>query len=79
MNIASAVEEPALQADFFDEKGILKEYKPKSMYVLSGTSDDKPIMIEFGCGLTPLSFDRKLTPPSRYKCRHECYQQENFH
>ena len=61
MNIASAVEEPALQADFFDEKGILKEYKPKSMYVLSGTSDDKPIMIEFGCGLTPLSFDRKLT------------------
>ena len=23
--------------------------------------DDKPIMIEFGCGLTPLSFDRKLT------------------
>ena len=61
MNIASAVEEPALQADFFDEKGIPKEYKPKSMYVLSGTSDDKPIMIEFGCGLTPLSFDRKLT------------------
>ena len=31
------------------------------MYVLSGTSDDKPIMIEFCCGLTPLSFDRKLT------------------
>ena len=31
------------------------------MYVLSGTSDDKPIMIEFGCGLTPVSFDRKLT------------------
>ena len=61
MNIASTVEEPALQADFFDEKGVLKEYRPKSMYVLSGTSDDKPIMIEFGCGLTPLSFDRKLT------------------
>ena len=61
MNIASAVEEPALQADFFDEKGLLKEYHPKSMYVLSGTSSDKPIMIEFGCGLTPLSFDRKLT------------------
>ena len=61
MNIASAVEEPALQADFFDEKGLLKEYQPKSMYVLSGTPDDKPIMIEFGCGLTPLSFDRKLT------------------
>ena len=60
MNIVSAVEEPALQADFFDEKGLLKEYQPKSMYVLSGTSDDKPIMIEFGCGLTPLSFDRKL-------------------
>ena len=61
MNIASAVEEPALQADFFDEKGVLKEYRPKSMHVLSGTSDDKPIMIEFGCGLTPVSFDRKLT------------------
>ena len=61
MIIASAVEEPALQADFFDEKGVLKEYRPKSMCVLSGTSDDKPIMIEFGCGLTPLSFDRKLT------------------
>ena len=26
MNIASAVEEPAIQADFFDEKGVLKEY-----------------------------------------------------
>ena len=61
MNIASAVEEPALQADFFDEKGLLKEYQPKSMHVFSGTSNDKPIMIEFGCGLTPLSFDRKLT------------------
>ena len=61
MNIASAVEEPALQADFFDEKGLLKEYQLKSMNVLSGTSNDKPIMIEFGCGLTPLSFDRKLT------------------
>ena len=61
MNIASAVEEPAFQADFFDEKGLLKEYQPKSMHILAGTSDDKPIMIEFGCGLTPLSFDRKLT------------------
>ena len=61
MNIASAVEEPAFQADFFDEKGLLKEYQPKSMHVLSGTSNDKPIMIGFGCGLTPLSFDRKLT------------------
>ena len=61
MNIASAVEEPALQADFFNEKGLLKEYQPKSMHVLSGTSNDKPIMIEFGCELTPLSFDRKLT------------------
>ena len=60
MNIATAVKEPALQADFFDEKGLPKEYQPKPMYVLSGTSDDKPIMVEFGCGLTPLSFDRKL-------------------
>ena len=61
MNIASTVEEPALQADFFDEKGLLKEYQPKSMHVLSGTPNDEPILIEFGCGLTPLSFDRKLT------------------
>ena len=61
MNIASAVKEPALQADFFGEKGLLKEYQLKSMHILTGTSDDKPIMIEFGCGLTPLSFDRKLT------------------
>ena len=61
MNIASAVEEPSLQADFFDEKGLLKEYQPKSMHVLSGSSNDKPIMIELGCGLNPLSFDRKLT------------------
>ena len=61
INIASAVKEPALQADFFDEKGLLKEYQPKSMNVPAGTPNDKPIMIEFGCGLTPLSFDRKLT------------------
>ena len=61
MNIASAAKEPALQADLFNEKGLLKEYQLKSMHVLSGTSSDKPIMIEFGCGLTPLSFDRKLT------------------
>ena len=63
MNIAAAVKEPALNADFFDEKGFSKEYRskqPKQMNVLSGTSNDKPIMIEFGCGLTPLSFDRKL-------------------
>ena len=61
MNIAAAVEEATLNADFFDEKGLLKEYQPKQMNVLSGTSNDRPIMIEFGCGLTPLSFDRKLT------------------
>ena len=61
MNIAAAVEETAVHVDFFDEKGLLKEYQPKQMNVLSGISTDKPIMIEFGCGLTPLSFDRKLT------------------
>ena len=60
MNVAAAVEEPALNADFFNEKSYPKEYKPKQMNVLSGTSNDRPIMIEFGCGLTPLSFDRKL-------------------
>ena len=61
MNIAAAVKEATLNADFFDEKGLLKEYQPKQMNVLSGTSNDRPIMIEFGCGLTLLSFDRKLT------------------
>ena len=62
MNIASAVKETALNADFFDEKGLLKEYQPKQMNVLSGrNSTDKPVFIEFGCGLAPLSFDRKLT------------------
>ena len=60
MNVAAAFEGTALNADFFDEKGLLKEYQPKQMNVLSGSSNDKPIMIEFGCGLTPLSFDRKL-------------------
>ena len=60
MNVAAAVKEAALNADFCDEKGLLKEYQPKQMNVLSGRSNDKPIMIEFGCGLTPLSFDRKL-------------------
>ena len=63
MNIAVAVKGAALSADFFDEKSLLKEYQlqPKQMNVLSGTSSDKPIMIEFGCGLAPLSFDGKLT------------------
>ena len=60
MNIAAAVKGTPLEADFFNDKGLLKEYQPKQMNVLSGTSNDRPIMIEFGCGLTPLSFDRKL-------------------
>ena len=51
MNVAAAVEETALNADFCNEKGFLKEYQPKQMNVLSGRSTDKPIMIEFGCGL----------------------------
>ena len=61
MNIAAAVGGNPSEADFFNEQGLLKEYQPKVMNVLSGTSSDKPIMIEFGCGLTPLSIDRKLT------------------
>ena len=60
MNVAAAVGGTPSEADFFDEQGLLKEYQPKVMNVLSGISSDKPIMIEFGCGLTPLSFDRKL-------------------
>ena len=60
MNVAAAVGGNPSEADFFDEQGLLKQYQPKNMNVLSGTSSDKPIMIEFGCGLTPLSFDRKL-------------------
>ena len=61
MNIATAVKETPLNVDFFDEKGLLKEYQPKQMNVLSGRSTDRPVMIEFGCDLTPLSFNRKLT------------------
>ena len=60
MNVAAAVKEAALNTDFFDEKGLLKEYQLKQMNALSGRSTDKPIMIEFGCGQTPLSFDGKL-------------------
>ena len=62
MNVATAIEDQPLSADFFDEKGLTKEYKQKQMNVLIGSdmSQDKPIMIEFGCRLTPLSFDRKL-------------------
>ena len=61
MNVAAAVGGTPSEADFFDEQGLLKEYQPKVMNVLSGISSDKPIMIEFGCGLTPLSINRKLT------------------
>ena len=61
MNVAAAVGGNPSEADFFDEQGLLKEYQPKVMNVLSGTSSDKPTMIEFGCGLTALSIDRKLT------------------
>ena len=60
MNIAAAVGGIPSEADFFDEQGLLKEYQPKVMNVLSGVSSSKPIMIEFGCGLTPLSINRKL-------------------
>ena len=60
MNVAAAVRGIPPEADFFDEQGLLKEYQPKVMNVLSGTSSSKPMMIEFGCGLTPLSIDRKL-------------------
>ena len=56
MNIASAVKETALNADFFNEKGLLKEYQPKQMNVLSGRSTDRPIMIEFGCGFNSSFF-----------------------
>ena len=59
MNIAAAVGGTPSEADFFNEQGLLKEYQPKNMNVFSGTSSDKPIMIEFGCGLTPFSFDKK--------------------
>ena len=48
------------------------------MNILSGRSTDKPIMIEFGCGLTPLSFDRKMTLQADTGARCECYQQEDF-
>ena len=60
MNVAAAVGGTPSEADFFDEQGLLKEYQPKVMNVLSGISSSKPIMIEFGYGLTALSIDRKL-------------------
>ena len=60
MNVATAVGGTPSEADFFDEQGLLKEYQPKVMNVLSGISSSKPIMIEFGCGLTPFLIDRKL-------------------
>ena len=40
MNIASAVKNPALQADFFDEKGLLKEYQLKPMTMQIDTGAD---------------------------------------
>ena len=61
MNVAAAVGGNLSEADFFDEQGLLKEYQPKVMNVLTGISSSKPILIEFGCGLTPLSINRKLT------------------
>ena len=62
MNIAATVEDSPMNADFFDEKGLPKEYQLKQMNVLSDrSSSDRPVCIEFGCGLTPLSFDRKFT------------------
>ena len=62
MNITAAVKESPINADFFDKKGLPKVYQSKQMNVLSGRdSTDKPIIIEFGCGLTALSIDRKLT------------------
>ena len=78
MNIAAAVEGTPSEADFFDEQGLLKEYQPKNMNVLSGTSNDKPIMIEFGCGLSPLSIGQKIGSTGGYRCRCKCYQQEDL-
>ena len=45
MNVAAAVGGNPSEGDFFDEQELLKEYQPKVMNVLSGTSSDKPIMI----------------------------------
>ena len=62
MNIAAAVKGAPLEMVFFNEKGLPKTYEPpRVMNVLSGKNPpEKPIMIEFGCGLTPFSIDRKL-------------------
>ena len=62
MNITSAIEGTPLDVDFFNEIGLPKTYEPpKQMNVLSGrTNVDRSIIIEFGCGLTPLSIDMKL-------------------
>ena len=78
MNVAAAVRGNPSEADFFDEQGLLKEYQPKVMNVLSGTSSDKPIMIEFW--LWPYtSFNRQeIDSTGGYRCRCKCYQQEDL-
>ena len=61
MNVV-AVKGAPLEADFFDERGLPKTYElPKMMNVLSGRNPPKKrVIIEFGCGLTSLSINRKL-------------------
>ena len=63
MNVAAVVKGAALGADFVDERGLPKTYEPpKMMNVLSGRNpSEKPVVIEFGCSLTPLSINRKLS------------------
>ena len=61
MNIASAVEEPALQADFFDEKGVLKEYRPKSICFLRWKGHKYRVKFEVMGIETPNLLSRETT------------------
>ena len=58
MNIVAVVEGTPLEAD---ERGLPKTYEPlKMMNVHSGRNPpEKPVIIEFSCGLTRLSINRK--------------------
>ena len=61
MNIASAVEEPALQADFFNEKGVLKEYRPKSICFLRWKGHKYRVKFEVMGIETPNLLSRETT------------------
>ena len=90
MNIASAVKEPALQADFFNEKGLLKEYQPKSMHVLSDLPSHKKrwnlhmqtyskVLVNFQVNLTKLRLKPDAVPAKHRPRKVPVHLQDAFH